>query len=68
MLRSSTLSDLSEARFATIPVASQYIKPNLTPYLQFVLDEHVMRVIQATELDLVMDPVEVSIVLRYAMV
>ena len=44
-----------------MPVATQYLKPSLTPYLQEVLFEHVSRVTQATGLDLCVDPIEVRL-------
>ena len=61
ILRSRSLAELAEARFAIISVATQHIRPHVTPYLQGVLTEHVMRVVEAAELDLSTDPSEVSI-------
>lgn len=60
VLRSASLENLAEARFAIISVATQYIRPKVTPCLQELLTEHVMRVVEATELDLCTDPGEVS--------
>lgn len=61
ILRSRSLADLAETRFAIISVATQYLRPHLTPYIQDVLKEHVMRVVEAAELDLTTDPGEVRL-------
>lgn len=55
-----SLEALFEARFAIVPIASQYIKPSLADYVQLALEKNVMRIVQAPELDLCTDPVEVS--------
>lgn len=60
ILRSVSLESLFDARFAIVPIASQYIKPSLTDYVQLALEKNVMRIIGAPELDLCTDPVEVS--------
>jgi hypothetical protein len=59
ILRSKELSKLTEARFAIIAVATQYIKPHVTPFLHEVLADHVARVAETAELDLTTDPGEV---------
>lgn len=41
-------------------IASQYIKPSLADYVQLALEKNVMRIVQAPELDLCTDPVEVG--------
>ncbi|WVF72140.1 hypothetical protein IAT40_006952 [Kwoniella sp. CBS 6097] len=58
ILLASTLHDLAHSRFAIISVAAEYIKPSLTPYIQDVLYDHVMRVVNAPDLDLCTDPVK----------
>ena len=60
ILRSRSLEDLAEARFAIIPVAMQYIRPQTLPYLQEQLTQHVMRIVETAELDLCTDPGEVG--------
>jgi len=60
ILYSDSLATLAEARFPIVPLAAQYIRPTLTTYLQDVLSEHVIRVVEAPNLDLCTDPVEVS--------
>ncbi|KAK4688659.1 Ras GTPase-activating-like protein IQGAP2/3, partial [Tremellales sp. Uapishka_1] len=59
ILRSKSLSDLADSRFILTGVAAQYMRPKLTPYLQKFLTEHVMRVVDAPDLDLCTDPVEI---------
>ncbi|WVQ78096.1 hypothetical protein IAT38_000177 [Cryptococcus sp. DSM 104549] len=59
ILRAKTLFDLVHSRFAIIPVAAQYIKPAMTPFIQDVLADHVMRIVAAPELDLCTDPVKI---------
>ena len=59
ILRARSLDELAETRFAIIPVATQFVKPLLTPYLQNVLYTHVERVLKSSELDLSTDPVEI---------
>jgi Ras GTPase-activating-like protein IQGAP2/3 len=59
-LRSVALDTLFDARFAIVPIASQYIKASLTDYVQLALEKNIMRIVQAPELDLCTDPVEVS--------
>lgn len=59
-MRSVSLESLFESRFAIVPIASRYIKPSLTDYVQLALEKNVMRIVQAPELDLCTDPVEVS--------
>ncbi|WVQ98721.1 hypothetical protein IAU59_005852 [Kwoniella sp. CBS 9459] len=59
ILLAPTLHDLAHSRFPIISVAAQYIKPTLTPYIQDVLYDHVMRVVTAPELDLCTDPVKI---------
>lgn len=61
ILRSVSLDALFESRFAIVPIASRYIKPSLTDYVQLALEKNVMRIVQAPELDLCTDPVEVSV-------
>jgi Ras GTPase-activating-like protein IQGAP2/3 len=53
-----SLEALFESRFAIVPIASRYIKPSLTDYVQLALEKNVMRIVQAPELDLCTDPVE----------
>lgn len=60
-MRSVSLESLFESRFAIVPIASRYIKPSLTDYVQLALEKNVMRFVQAPELDLCTDPVEVSL-------
>ena len=60
ILRSTSLEELADARFAITSVAMQYVRSAITPLLQHTLRDHVARVIQATDLDLSADPVEVS--------
>lgn len=43
-----------------MPVTAQYIKPSLTPYIHDVIAPHVMRIVDAPELDLCTDPVRVG--------
>ncbi|OCF36552.1 IQ domain-containing GTPase activating protein [Kwoniella heveanensis BCC8398] len=59
VLLAPTLHDLAHSRFAIISVAAQYIKPSVTPYIQDVLYDHVMRVVNAPDLDLCTDPVKI---------
>lgn len=59
ILRSRSLEQLADTRFAMVPVVTQFVKPLLTPYLQTVLRPHIERVIMAEELDLSVDPVEI---------
>ncbi|WVR05248.1 hypothetical protein IAU60_002260 [Kwoniella sp. DSM 27419] len=59
VLLAPTLHELAHSRFAIISVAAQYIKPTLTPYIQDVLYDHVMRVVNAPDLDLCTDPVKI---------
>ncbi|WVW83094.1 hypothetical protein I302_105112 [Kwoniella bestiolae CBS 10118] len=59
ILLAPTLHDLAHSRFAIISVAAQYIKPSLTPYIQDVLYDHIMRIVGAPELDLCTDPVKI---------
>ncbi|KAL7423921.1 iqgap-related protein [Cryptotrichosporon argae] len=58
VLRSNSLPELADARFAITSVTTQFVKPTLTPYLQRVLGDHVARVVAARDLDLCTDPVE----------
>lgn len=60
ILKSKSLAELAESRFAITSVAAQYIRPALTPCLQEALADNVMRVVDAHELDLTTDPGEVS--------
>lgn len=60
ILRSRSLANIADSRFAIISLAAQYIRPNVTPYLQEVLTTHVMRVVEAANLDLTTDPGDVS--------
>nr|KIR50475.1 IQ domain-containing GTPase activating protein [Cryptococcus bacillisporus CA1280] len=57
ILRAPTLQDLVHSRFPIIPVTAQYIKTSLTPYIHNVIAPHVMRIVDAPELDLCTDPV-----------
>lgn len=57
ILRAPTLQDLIHSRFPIIPVTAQYIKTSLTPYIHNVIAPHVMRIVDAPELDLCTDPV-----------
>jgi len=41
-------------------IATQYVKTSVTPFLQSLLVDHVLRVINAPMLDLSTDPAEVS--------
>ncbi|TXT04877.1 hypothetical protein VHUM_03960 [Vanrija humicola] len=59
ILRSRSLEELLDMRFAITNVATQYTKPTLTPYLQNTLGPHVLRIVQAEELDLSTDPVDI---------
>ncbi|ORX39865.1 hypothetical protein BD324DRAFT_576164 [Kockovaella imperatae] len=59
ILRSTSLEELADARFAITSVAMQYTREAITPLLQGVLGEHVARVMQAQDLDLSTDPVEI---------
>ncbi|WWC90034.1 uncharacterized protein L201_004964 [Kwoniella dendrophila CBS 6074] len=59
ILLAPTLHDLAHSRFAIISVAAQYIKPSLTPYIQDVLYDHIMRIVGAPDLDLCTDPVKI---------
>ncbi|WWC69466.1 uncharacterized protein I206_103406 [Kwoniella pini CBS 10737] len=59
VLLAPTLHDLAHSRFPIISVAAQYIKPTLTPYIQDVLYDHIMRIVGAPELDLCTDPVKI---------
>jgi Ras GTPase-activating-like protein IQGAP2/3 len=59
ILRSRSLEELAETRFAILPVVTQFVKPLLTPYLQNVLFTHIERVIASPELDLSADPIEI---------
>lgn len=59
ILRSRQLVDLEESRFAIMSLASQYIRPTITPLLQGFLTDHVMRVVTAPHLDLTTDPAEI---------
>lgn len=42
-------------------IATQYVKTSVTPFLQSLLVDHVLRVVDAPMLDLSTDPAEVSI-------
>ncbi|KAK6902926.1 hypothetical protein I203_108186 [Kwoniella mangroviensis CBS 8507] len=59
ILLAPTLHDLAHSRFAINSVAAQYIKPSLTPYIQDVLYDHIMRIVGAPDLDLCTDPVKI---------
>lgn len=59
ILRSRSLHELADTRFAIISVAMQFVKPHLAPYLRAMLTEHIQRVIQVEELDLSVDPVDI---------
>ena len=59
ILRSRSIGDLAQARFTITSVATQYIKPTVTPYLQRLLHEHIIRVVDAPDLDLTTDPADV---------
>ncbi|WWD15905.1 hypothetical protein CI109_100329 [Kwoniella shandongensis] len=59
ILRARTLDDLVHSRFAIVPVAVQYIKPVLTPFIQEVLYDHIIRIVNASDLDLCTDPVRI---------
>ncbi|WVQ89050.1 hypothetical protein IAS59_002797 [Cryptococcus gattii] len=61
ILRAPTLQDLVHSRFPIIPVTAQYIKTSLTPYIHNVIAPHVMRIVDAPELDLCTDPVRLYI-------
>lgn len=61
VLRSQKLEQLAQARFAITSITTQYVKPTLTPYLQDVLYNHVIRIVDAPMLDLSTDPAEVSL-------
>lgn len=61
VLRSRSLPELANTRFAIISVVMQFIRPHLAPYLKAVLTEHIQRVVQVDELDLSTDPVDVSV-------
>lgn len=50
-----------KARFSITSVATQYVKPIVTPYLQQVLDVHVMSIVDTPNLDLSTDPADVSL-------
>ncbi|KAK8869822.1 hypothetical protein IAR55_000390 [Kwoniella newhampshirensis] len=59
VLRAQTLDDLVHSRFAIVPSAVQYIKPALTPFIQEVLYDHIIRIVMASDLDLCTDPVRI---------
>jgi Ras GTPase-activating-like protein IQGAP2/3 len=64
VLLSKSLDSLAETRFAIVPLATQYLKPGFALYLGNVLGGHVMRIVEAPELDLTTDPLEVNIALH----
>jgi Ras GTPase-activating-like protein IQGAP2/3 len=59
ILRSRSLQDLAETPFAIVPVATQFVRARLTPYLYNVLHNVVKRVLDSPELDLSTDPTEI---------
>ncbi|RXK36438.1 hypothetical protein M231_06282 [Tremella mesenterica] len=59
ILLSTTLSELAEHRFPIVSVTKQYAKPSVTPYVQEIMSEHILRVVQAQDLDLCTDPLEI---------
>lgn len=59
ILRSRSLEDLANTRFAITSVTTQFIRPTLAPYLVNVLLPHIQRVVQAEDLDLSTDPVDI---------
>ena len=60
ILRSGSLKELGDARFAIASIAMQYVRGSITPILQQMLVDSVNRTVHASELDLSTDPLEVS--------